>query len=66
MGANARFTFPSGVAIDSSGNIYVADSGSCTIRKLTAAGVVTMLAGSPRIVWQYERYGIRCTLRFSV
>ncbi|MCF6228044.1 MAG: hypothetical protein L3J82_05155, partial [Planctomycetes bacterium] len=45
-GAAARFNFPGGVAVDSSGNVYVADSWNDTIRKITAAGVVTTLAGT--------------------
>ena len=45
-GAAALFTHPSGVALDSSGNVYVADSGNHTIRKITSAGVVTTLAGT--------------------
>lgn len=41
----ARFRSPDGVAVDDSGNVYVADSGNQNIRKVTSAGVVTTLAG---------------------
>ena len=44
-GSAARFRFPYGVAVDTAGNIYVADSNNHTIRKVTSAGVVTTPAG---------------------
>jgi len=47
LGGQARFQFPQGVAVDRVGTLFVADRGNHTIRKMTAAGVVTTLAGSP-------------------
>src|ERR1035437_885215 len=44
-GSSARFYQPEGVAVDSGGNVYVADTWNHTIRTITPAGVVSTLAG---------------------
>ena len=45
FGSVARFTFPSGVAVDSAGTLYVADTENHTIRAIQPSGMVSTLAG---------------------
>jgi sugar lactone lactonase YvrE len=42
---SATFNRPTGVAVDAGGNVYVADTNNNEIRKVTAAGIVSTLAG---------------------
>lgn len=44
-GATARFNFPNGIAIDGQKNLYVADQDNSTVRKISASGRVSTLAG---------------------
>ena len=45
-GTAARFDHPTGIAIDGSDNVYVADSVNNKIRLITPQGVVTTIAGT--------------------
>ena len=46
-GPAARFRNPWAVAVDSAGNLFVADSGNHVIRQINSVGEVTTLAGTP-------------------
>jgi Raf kinase inhibitor-like YbhB/YbcL family protein len=47
FGTNAAFRNPCGIAIDKSGNLFVADSGNGAIRKITTNNYVLTLAFNP-------------------
>jgi streptogramin lyase len=46
-GSSAQFNAPNDVAVDSVGNVYVADTGNGYARKITSGGNVSTLAGPP-------------------
>jgi sugar lactone lactonase YvrE len=46
IGDGARFHSPTGLTIDSAGNLYVADTGNDLVRKITPQGVVSTVAGT--------------------
>lgn len=45
--ATAEFATPYGIALDAANNLYVADVGNGFVRKVTQAGIVSTVAGSP-------------------
>ena len=43
---SAQLNFPSGVAVDSAGNLYIADQDNKRIRRVSAGGTITTVAGN--------------------
>jgi trimeric autotransporter adhesin len=46
LAVNANLALPNGVAVDGSGNLFIADTGNNRIRKVDVNGIITTLAGS--------------------
>jgi sugar lactone lactonase YvrE len=56
-GVSAQFYQPSGVAVDASGNVYVADTYNSTIRRVTLGGVTSTLAGAVTVTGSTDGIG---------
>ena len=63
IGSAARFRVPAGVAADGAGNVYVADLGNHTIRRISPTGAVSTIAGVPGSYGTAD--GIGSTARFG-
>jgi len=62
----ARFYYPAGIAVDSAGNVFVADTVNCTIRKLTFNGtqwIVSTIAGAATVSGSAD--GVGSVARFK-
>lgn len=64
IGGSASFNGPVGVATDSTGNVYVADYGNDTIRKIASNGEVTTLAGMAGVAGNTD--GVGANASFSL
>lgn len=58
----ARFYSPKAVAMDASGNTYVADTQNHLVRKISATGTVTTLAGKARVCGNQDGVANTATL----
>ena len=47
-GTSAQLNTPTGLAVDGSGNLYIADFGNNVVRKLSTGGTITTIAGNGR------------------
>lgn len=65
-GTAARFTAPLGVASDSGGNVFVADSVNHTIRKIAPTGATTTFAGTVGIPGNTNANGIAASFNTPV
>lgn len=57
IGDSPAFRHPTGIAVDAAGTLYLSDSGNYIVRKITAAGVVSTLAGRPRFFGEVDGTG---------
>jgi sugar lactone lactonase YvrE len=57
QGTTARFNQPTGVAYDSSGNLFIVDAANHVIRKMDTSGNVTLFAGSPGVMGSADGTG---------
>jgi hypothetical protein len=56
-GTNAQFYYPSGITVDVSGNLYIADLFNRCVRQITPSGVVSTLAGTPAATNDHDGQG---------
>jgi sugar lactone lactonase YvrE len=58
---SAQLSYPSGVAVDGSGNLYIADQNNNVIRKVTPGGVISTVAGNQASGSGYGPDGVQAT-----
>lgn len=46
LATSAKLNYPTGVAVDANGNVYIADKNNSVIRKVNTSGIITTIAGT--------------------
>ncbi|MCC3159229.1 hypothetical protein LJ737_18450 [Hymenobacter sp. 15J16-1T3B] len=64
VGPAARFNQPHALAVDAAGNVFVADTYNHTVRRISPAGAVTTLAGSPKRIGSLDGPGAAANFRY--
>lgn len=57
---SAEFSYPTGIAVDPSGNVYIVDAGNSRIRKINTNGIISTIAGTG--VAGYSGDGLAATM----
>jgi len=56
---DARLAYPTALAVDSAGNLYIADSGNARVRRVAPDGTITTVAGNSRLAaWLSSPSGV--------
>ena len=63
VATDANFSYPLSVAVDLSGNLYIADTNNHVIRKVDTTGIITTIAGSTQAYYGYQD-GVGGTVQF--
>src|SRR5262249_4910657 len=56
---SASLQYPAGIAVDSAGNLYIADSSNNRVRKVDTVGIITTVAGNGNV--SYSGDGVQAT-----
>jgi secreted PhoX family phosphatase len=65
QGLSSSFRFPSGIAVDSLGNLYIADTNNDLIRKINSTGYVSTISGSGE-EGSADGQGLSATFNFPI
>jgi sugar lactone lactonase YvrE len=63
LATKATFNYPMGIAVDSSGNVYIADQNNAIIRRISTSGIINTVAGNGQFGYSGENVqAVKATL----